>query len=104
MKGNILLPGRVAAKITSHILQADSSSSSKPSNPTTENKLNVEHFTQREQDIIRCMLEGKSNAQIAETLFLTVGTVKNYLTQIYGKAGVTDRANAVLYFKQQGKG
>jgi DNA-binding NarL/FixJ family response regulator len=47
-------------------------------------------------------MQGKSNQEIAQTLFLTVGTVKNYISQIYSKAGITDRANAILHFKQLG--
>ena len=59
-------------------------------------------MTQREQDIISLLMKGKSNQEIAQTLFLTVGTVKNYISQIYSKAGITDRANAILHFKQLG--
>jgi two-component system response regulator DesR len=47
-------------------------------------------------------MQGKSNREIAQTLFLTVGTVKNYISQIYSKAGITNRANAILHFKGLG--
>lgn len=62
----------------------------------------LEDFAQREQDIIRLLMQGKSNQEIAQTLILTVGTVKNYISHIYSQAGITDRANAILYFKQLG--
>lgn len=88
--GNILLPGRIAAKIAAHVQT--------PSVP----KAATEDFTQREMDIIRLMAAGKSNADIASTLFLTVGTVKNYISQIYLKLNVSDRANAVIAFKEMG--
>ena len=56
----------------------------------------------REQEIIRLLMQGKSNQEIARMLFLTVGTVKNYVSQIYSKADISDRANAILYFKELG--
>jgi DNA-binding NarL/FixJ family response regulator len=90
VKGNIIIPGRIASKITSRITQTGTS------------KTELQDFTEREQEIIRLLMLGKSNKEIAETLFLTVGTVKNYISQIYSKAEVTDRANAVLFFKKLG--
>lgn len=88
--GNIILPGRIASKITSHLTQTGA--------PKTE----LRDFTEREQEIIRLLMLGKSNKEIAGTLFLSVGTVKNYISQIYSKAEITDRANAVLFFKKLG--
>lgn len=88
VRGSVILPGNIAAKITKHI--------GKQGKPETS----LSDFTQREQDIIRLLMQGKSNQEIAQTLFLTVGTVKNYISQIYSKAGITDRANAILHFKQ----
>ncbi len=90
LNGNIILPGRIAAKITAH-LQA----------PAVL-KAAAEDFTQREMDIIRLMAAGQNNTQIAKALFLTVGTVKNYISQIYLKLNVSDRANAVIAFKKMG--
>lgn len=88
--GNIILPGRIASKITSRLAQTEA--------PKTE----LRDFTEREQEIIRLIVLGKSNKEIAQTLFLSVGTVKNYISQIYSKAEITDRANAVLFFKKLG--
>ncbi len=48
--------------------------------------MSLADFTQREQEIIRLLIQGKNNQEIAQTLFLTVGTVKNYISQIYSKA------------------
>ena len=90
VQGNVILPGNIAAKITKHIGRQGKAETS------------LEDFTQREKDIIRLLMQGKSNQEIAQTLFLTVGTVKNYISQIYSKAGIADRANAILYFKQLG--
>ncbi len=90
VKGSVILPGNIAAKITRHI--------NRQGRPETA----LSDFTAREQEIIRLLMEGKSNQEIAQTLFLTVGTVKNYVSQIYSKAGIANRANAILYFKELG--
>lgn len=88
--GNIVLPGRIASKITSHL--------SKEMVP----KGDLSDFTVREQEIIRMLVRGASNKEIAETLYLSMGTVKNYISQIYSKAEIADRANAVIHFKKMG--
>lgn len=90
MSGSIILPGRIAAKITSRL------------SPIIAPAVQAEDFTQREIDIIRLMATGKSNGEIAQSLYLSVGTVKNYISQIYMKLNVSDRANAVLEFKKMG--
>ena len=54
-----------------------------------------EPMTPRELDILRGMVEGLTNAEIAERLVLSVGTVKWYVKQLYGKLGVHSRDEAV---------
>ncbi len=90
LRGSIILPGRVAAKITSRLVSKASADVARGD------------FSEREIDIIRLMMQGKGNRDIAETLYLSTGTVKNYISQIYLKINVSDRANAVLVFKQLG--
>jgi len=52
-------------------------------------------LTEREIEILRLTAEGLSNRKIAEQLFLAVGTVKWYLSEIYGKLYVTSRTQAI---------
>lgn len=89
-EGNLILPGRIASKITSHLAREK-----KP-------VVDLSDFTTREQEIIAMLVRGASNKEIAETLYLSMGTVKNYISQIYSKADLTDRANAVIYFQKIG--
>ncbi|NHN29984.1 response regulator transcription factor [Paenibacillus agricola] len=51
----------------------------------------------QERNIIRSLLHGKSNQAIASELFLTTGTVKNYLSTIYKKLNVSSRSQAVAF-------
>lgn len=48
-------------------------------------------LTEREREICRLLQEGRSNREIAADLHITEGTVKNYLSNIYGTLGVRDR-------------
>jgi two-component system nitrate/nitrite response regulator NarL len=51
----------------------------------------------RETDVVRCLVEGLTNREIAQRLKLTEHTVKNYLFRIFDKLGVSSRVEVVLY-------
>jgi len=53
-------------------------------------------FTEREVAILRLLAGGYSNKEIARSLFLAEGTVKNYVSDILDKLGTRDRTRAVL--------
>jgi DNA-binding NarL/FixJ family response regulator len=55
-----------------------------------------ETFTEREVAILRLLAGGYSNKEIARSLFLAEGTVKNYVSTILEKLGTRDRTRAVL--------
>ncbi|ROP72413.1 response regulator transcription factor [Curtobacterium sp. PhB115] len=52
-------------------------------------------LTPREADVLELIAAGRTNPQIAATLFLTVPTVKSYVNQVFAKLGVRSRAEAV---------
>ena len=53
-------------------------------------------LTDREHEILELMAQGLSNADIARTLFLSEGTVRNYTSHLFSKLGVNDRTQAVI--------
>jgi len=55
----------------------------------------------REIEVLRLLGQGKNNKQIAEALFLTEGTVKNYITRIFEHLGVRNRFEAIAIAKLQ---
>lgn len=54
------------------------------------------HLTEREHDVLSLVVEGKSNEHIAQHLYITVGTVKCYLTTIFNKLDVKSRTQAAM--------
>lgn len=55
-------------------------------------------LTDREKEIFIQMLQGKTNIQIAERLYLSSGTVKNYVSSVYDKIGIKERNYLILKF------
>lgn len=53
-------------------------------------------MTNREKEICSLMAEGLTNKQIAERLYISEGTVKNYISNIYDKTGIHDRVKLIV--------
>jgi DNA-binding CsgD family transcriptional regulator len=54
-------------------------------------------LTPRERDVLRLVVAGRSNPEIAEALFLSRRTVTTHLTRIFAKLGVQGRAEAAVH-------
>jgi DNA-binding NarL/FixJ family response regulator len=61
-------------------------------------------LTEREREVLQLLAEGQSNAVIVKTLALSPKTVSNYLSNIFSKLQVADRAEAVLRARRAGLG
>jgi two-component system, NarL family, response regulator DesR len=59
-------------------------------------------LTVREREVLRVAAEGSANAEIARTLRLSVGTVRNYLSTIIQKTGARNRSEAVRIAREKG--
>jgi DNA-binding NarL/FixJ family response regulator len=57
-------------------------------------------FSERELEILNLISEGKNNREIAQKLYLTEGTVKNYVSQILARLELRDRTQAALWARQ----
>ncbi|MFQ3854172.1 response regulator transcription factor [Staphylococcus sp. 2S1] len=62
------------------------------------------HFTnklsKRESEVLAEMAKGKTNKEIAETLFVSEKTIKTHVSHIFNKLQVTDRTQATIYAMQ----
>ena len=61
-------------------------------------------LTNREREILHLIAAGKNNQQIAKSLFLSLKTVRNYVSNIFTKLQVADRAQAIVRAREAGLG
>jgi DNA-binding NarL/FixJ family response regulator len=74
-----------------------------PVEPVKEvRKNNNFRLTEREIEVLEELSNGSTNREIARKLYLTEGTVKNYISNIYSKLEVTGRYKAVFKAKEEG--
>lgn len=66
-----------------------------------EHRFENKGITQKEYDIIELVAEGLSNREIAAKLFLSEGTVRNYLSSILDKLDLRDRTQLVVYYYKE---
>lgn len=59
-------------------------------------------LSEREQQVLECLSQGLNNRETAEKLYLSEGTVKNYISSIYSKLEVRDRLQAVKKARDEG--
>lgn len=70
--------------------------------PTESEKMYIDssQFSKREKDVVKLLLQGKSNKQIALELRISNRTVEFHLGNIYAKLGATSRAEAIVKFSE----
>jgi DNA-binding NarL/FixJ family response regulator len=77
-------------KATSHLL-------ANLSNKSKQEKNLLEELTKRELDVLKEIAKGKSNKEIASSLFITEKTVKTHVSNLLAKLELADRTQAALY-------
>jgi len=108
VKGVSVLDSKVMQKLT-HILGssnddvtpvlADAPKIEKADKNRADTIMDKAGLTSREKEIAGLIAEGCTNSQIASILFITEGTVKNYVSSIYDKFDIKDRARLILRLK-----
>lgn len=61
-------------------------------------KIDKSLFTEREIDIIECISEGLSNKEISNKLYISEGTVKNYISSVLNKTSLNHRTQIAIYY------
>ncbi|MCL6601831.1 MAG: response regulator transcription factor [Paenibacillus sp.] len=95
-EGNMLIHPDIARKLATFLNPAQAPEAAQPLS------LDSYGLTKAEQAVVACIANGHSNKEIAAELFLSEGTVKNYITDILSKLSLRDRTQiAIFYLKNQ---
>jgi DNA-binding NarL/FixJ family response regulator len=86
----------VSPRVTGALLDRVRESGTAPDEPEP-----VE-LSDRERDVLRLIAAGKDNAAIGRELYISVGTVRKYVSSILGKLGVDNRVEAAVYAVRRG--
>lgn len=92
--GGALLSPEVTRRVIEQAVQG--------ARPTRRPHPVVDRLTQRELDVLAAMAQGRSNAEVAEALFLSEATVKSHVSSCLSKLGVRDRVQAVIFAFEHG--
>jgi Response regulator containing a CheY-like receiver domain and an HTH DNA-binding domain len=66
-------------------------------------KIDKTLFSEREMDVIELIAKGYANKEIAKQLFISEGTVANYITSIFNKTGLEHRTQIAIFYLKGGK-
>jgi len=88
-EGATYLDPQIARRVIEHL---------KPPSPAS----NIGHLSQRELEVLKLMVEGKSNPEIAAELYLSPNTVKTHIRGIMNKLAVDDRVQAAVVALRSG--
>ncbi|KAB3530344.1 response regulator transcription factor [Alkaliphilus serpentinus] len=86
MKGNVVFEKGIASSLKNFI---------KKESPTQQLKVEL---TERELEILKLVGEGLSNKEIANSLYLSEGTVRNYVTSLLEKLELRDRTQLAIFY------
>ncbi len=94
VEGKSFVDPAVAGKIMGQVV----------SNQTQPSSLLTDKLTEREVDVLQLLAKGLNNAEIAGQLHLSEGTVRNHVSAILDKLGVSDRTQAAVIAIKHGFG
>lgn len=89
IEGKTHIDPDVAGKLFAHVSRSDGYT-------RTDTTPEIDSLSEREREILQLVAKGLNNRQISEQLFLSEGTVRNYVSNIFTKLSVTDRTQAAL--------
>ncbi|SMC25779.1 two component transcriptional regulator, LuxR family [Clostridium acidisoli DSM 12555] len=93
--GSILLN----PKVTEKVVKALNGINSQKTNQNEEKDRLLKTLTPRELEVAKHLMSGKSNKAISEALFVTEGTIKNYVSKILEKLQVNSRTELVVFLQ-----
>jgi DNA-binding NarL/FixJ family response regulator len=102
--GGALIHPEITAQLLPHLgrMAAEAQSPPSPAEPVEPERLAI--LTERERAILAMLAQGSSNQEISASLVISIGTVKNHISNILSKLDVRDRTQAALWARRHGLG
>lgn len=99
-QGNSIMQPEIAAKLISHITgnKPVHDSAAELKNRSVDSRHGIaDDLTEREVEVLKLVAKGFSNKEISKTLYISEGTVKNYISSLYDKLGIGERSKLILF-------
>ncbi len=93
-RGQVLLQANSAAQLLAGLTP--------PAQPQPQSQAEKLGLTERERDVLRLIVVGRNNSEIASELYVSEATVKTHINHIFAKLGARDRTHAVVLAHQLG--
>lgn len=87
-KGIAVIQEEILSKISNNLISSED----------RKEKIDKSLFTVRELEVMKAISEGLNNKEISKKLFISEGTVKNYITSILQKTNLTHRTQIAIYY------
>jgi DNA-binding NarL/FixJ family response regulator len=101
-RGGTLIPQDIAKLLVDSVRAGSAASAAGVTDGADAARHDAYGLSEREMQVLHCIAQGLNNKEIAEKLFLSEGTVKNYISSIYSKMDVRDRIQATRKAQEEG--
>lgn len=98
-QGAFILPSKIAIKLAGKISKNSNNELNNYKGTRQAVGLDSLELSDREVEIAKMISQGFTNKQIASALYISGGTVKNYVSNLYSKIGISDRTAVAIYIK-----
>jgi DNA-binding NarL/FixJ family response regulator len=100
--GDALLAPEVTRRVIQRFAAASVRADPVAAPPAAQSWLDASALTERETDVLRLLAQARSNAEIAQELFIGEATVKTHVSNVLQKLGARDRVHAAVLAHQHG--
>ncbi|MGH4122171.1 MAG: response regulator [Clostridium sp.] len=97
--GAFILPSKIAMVLAGKIVKEYRHEDENIIKKNETKLLSSFGLSEKETEIAKMLAQGFTNKQIASSLYISGGTVKNYVSNLYSKIGISDRTSAAIYIK-----
>lgn len=87
-EGNCVIQDEILIKLSNNLYEKE----------IKKGNIDKKIFTERELEVMEAISKGLSNKEISKALYISEGTVKNYITSIFQKTGLTHRTQIAIYY------